>query len=1214
MRNQKILMFLLALFMGQFAYATALKGISADVQGNGGEEYTCLFDGLTSTKWCARISTWPTHIVFSTLNEDAISISAYRIATGNDDASYTGRRLKKWSLEGSNDKSTWTTLDTRDNTSGNLIKAANQTYYTFTLSSPSAAYKYFRLTIESNMNQNDAIQMSEIDLTVSNCTHPSTTTVKKGSCTDGGSTIETLCAVCGTSISETDVCTTHVPHKVGELEDGTCEKCNDVLCMEGGVMVIDNIAKWNSFCQFVNNGNYTLSARLDADLENVTTTVSPYERLAYQGTFDGGGHTMNLNLVADHGSFALFSNTNAATIKNLHLTGSIDGSTYVYVAPLVAYASGLTVIDRVWSSVNITTSRADDGTYGGIVSRNNSAQNSAHKTTITNCLFDGSLVGAGLYANAGIMGYSHEYSTSEIKNCLVVANMQTQTKNCATITRNTAKNAATITNCYYKSTLSAYGTANGTLASDDDMASGQLAYLLNESTNGGVWGQALGTDTYPVPIVTDAMKVYKHTEEGGTTYITNSEAACEHNYVNSKTIAPTCSTQGYDVLVCSICKATSKVNYVDADPSKHVYDTNGLCTVCKTIAPAQQIADEENPLNGYYQIANAGNLKYFADLVNASTDNKGLCAVVTADIDMSVLGNWKPIAYYGGSSNTSGGTGYTGTFDGGNFTLSGMTNKQYGYYSGLFSKVDGGTVRNVKLSNVNVQPSNNYVAVLIGDCYNNATVEDCHVLSGSLSNPNFSFNSGFIYYVTSSTVNRCSTNINIEAASYTGGLFCYVKQSVINNCCFGGSFKHKGYAGIFAYNLEASTFNNCYAYCPAITSTSNSSSFGVFAYTASNNNSTLNNCVGYGVGYTKAIYSNSYKLALNNSFVLDEEEKGAFADGRVALHLGDAWGQNVGTDPLPVLGGTKFEHYIVELVPGTTKSARNHTYNGSLSDYTISTADNVLTLTNDPEQLTKTNVIQAPLVGNATAKSLNIVDGTIFGYGNKKITAEQATYTRSIGNTNFQSVVLPFAASKSTLVSAGYTDFYTINNVHQYDDDNDGTYDRTELEVLKVTKDNCTFRQGYPYIFRGQGEHTVTESNAVCSSATTNIDCSNVANKYTFVPTLAGVSGENMYANHYYAMAGGALAQAEDNTVALSPFRWYLSVENRNNGQVDAIDASEVKQITITVVGEETTTGIIMYSADQRESYDATYDLMGRRVTNNTRGIHIVNGKKVLFK
>ena len=78
-----------------------------------------------------------------------------------------------------------------------------------------------------------------------------------------------------------------------------------------------------------------------------------------------------------------------------------------------------------------------------------------------------------------------------------------------------------------------------------------------------------------------------------------------------------------------------------------------------------------------------------------------LNCTLTADINLTGK-EWTPI---GTASNNS----YIGTFDGGNHTISGLTVKGSDEYAGLFGYIgSGGTVKNVKLEDVQIESDNQH--------------------------------------------------------------------------------------------------------------------------------------------------------------------------------------------------------------------------------------------------------------------------------------------------------------------------------------------------------------------------------------------------------------------------------------------------------------------------------------------------------------------------
>ena len=125
--------------------------------------------------------------------------------------------------------------------------------------------------------------------------------------------------------------------------------------------------------------------------------------------------------------------------------------------------------------------------------------------------------------------------------------------------------------------------------------------------------------------------------------------------------------------------------------------------------------------DGKYYISSAEELEKFADKVN-NQGQTSANAVLTADINLSDR-PWYPI---GNSSNNQ----YTGTFNGQNFKISGLTiNNSSANYQGLFGYVDtGGIVQNLSVSGS--VKGDDYVGGVVGD--NRGSVEDCD-FTGSVS-------------------------------------------------------------------------------------------------------------------------------------------------------------------------------------------------------------------------------------------------------------------------------------------------------------------------------------------------------------------------------------------------------------------------------------------------------------------------------------------------
>ena len=132
-----------------------------------------------------------------------------------------------------------------------------------------------------------------------------------------------------------------------------------------------------------------------------------------------------------------------------------------------------------------------------------------------------------------------------------------------------------------------------------------------------------------------------------------------------------------------------------------------------------------------YAIATADDLRNLAAAVNAGNNGSGKTFRQTADIDLSSGGNFTPIG-------TGGSKIFKGAYDGGDYTISGLTvNGSYSYSTvGLFGYVSSGTVRNVILVSPTVTITTDaesiFVGTIAGECVN-ATIENCHVINPTVS-------------------------------------------------------------------------------------------------------------------------------------------------------------------------------------------------------------------------------------------------------------------------------------------------------------------------------------------------------------------------------------------------------------------------------------------------------------------------------------------------
>lgn len=218
------------------------------------------------------------------------------------------------------------------------------------------------------------------------------------------------------------------------------------------------------------------------------------------------------------------------------------------------------------------------------------------------------------------------------------------------------------------------------------------------------------------------------------------------------------------------------------------------------------------------------------------------------------------------------------------------------------------------------------------------------------------------------------------------------------------------------------------------------------------------------------------------------------------------------------------------------------------------------------------------------------------------------TYTRNFKNTNWQALYVPFEIPVDNIKD----DFVVayINDVHQFDDDDDGTIDRTQVEAIKMT--GGTLKANYPYMIRAKvaGEKTITVTDAILYAAEENsIDCSSVFDTYTFTGTYSKIPAAELPKEEgYYALSGGAWKNIAAGT-SLGAFRMYMKIDSR-----DASASVQARAIEMRVIGDDGVTAIEDVGFDTPETRTATFDMQGRRVENPTKGLYIVDGKKVWVK
>ena len=210
----------------------------------------------------------------------------------------------------------------------------------------------------------------------------------------------------------------------------------------------------------------------------------------------------------------------------------------------------------------------------------------------------------------------------------------------------------------------------------------------------------------------------------------------------------------------------------------------------------------------------------------------------TLTADITLTGKWTPIG-------TDYRNSYTGTFDGGNHTISGLTVKGSDENAGLFGYIgkDGGTVKNVVLKDVQITSNNQYANVGGMAGINNGTIENCSVSGGSVSGYSAG---GVVGQQYSGSITLCNSSATVQGTSQVGGVVGYTNYGVTLTACYATgdvTAKDNDTAGIFfAGGVVGSNGGNLTACYATGDVTGGTGSIYVGGVTGSNDSSTLTAC------------------------------------------------------------------------------------------------------------------------------------------------------------------------------------------------------------------------------------------------------------------------------------------------------------------------------------------------------------------------------------
>ena len=204
-------------------------------------------------------------------------------------------------------------------------------------------------------------------------------------------------------------------------------------------------------------------------------------------------------------------------------------------------------------------------------------------------------------------------------------------------------------------------------------------------------------------------------------------------------------------------------------------------------------------------VNSAEQLAGLAKLVNSSENGNtfsGYTITLHSDIDLQNQ-TWTPIG--NGSRGSEGGSCFSGVFDGNGHTIRNInvTEDRDNYGAGLFSVVNGGTVKNITIEGGSIKAFD-YGAAVVGIMLGESTIENCHARNIEIHSDDVAAGIVARAYGTNNTITECTNSCNITTAKKAGGIVGIASNggaTKIENCSNSGTVyaSDAGAAGILGY-------------------------------------------------------------------------------------------------------------------------------------------------------------------------------------------------------------------------------------------------------------------------------------------------------------------------------------------------------------------------------------------------------------------------------
>ena len=234
-------------------------------------------------------------------------------------------------------------------------------------------------------------------------------------------------------------------------------------------------------------------------------------------------------------------------------------------------------------------------------------------------------------------------------------------------------------------------------------------------------------------------------------------------------VAPQSVAAGTTFITCTF---TNGKTFVYKMKNATVWQAGGEYTYTVSLAAAKDLGYTIES-NGSYTVTSADGLMNIAKLVNGGKTDINI--TLNTDIDLTGK-DWTPIG-------TDYDNSYTGTFDGGGHTITGLTVTTNDKYAGLFGWLNrAGTVKNVVMEGVQITSNQIYggsIGGVVGSGW--GTIENCSV-SGSVSGTVYV--GGVVGVQIGGSITGCSSSATVKGTVDVGGVAGQTNSSATLTACY----------------------------------------------------------------------------------------------------------------------------------------------------------------------------------------------------------------------------------------------------------------------------------------------------------------------------------------------------------------------------------------------------------------------------------------------